>query len=223
MSDAGSAAEGEGVSARDEWRRRDLHTTAAAMLPPATAAENGETISEEEEERLHLELEQNYLAAVRVFETRFADLPPISKLRQLWQEKKIAEDDPVWLMVEVMSLHDARSQLILAQVMKILKAADALIQYSVGRVEITATRLKEVNGELKAMYGEVVETRSSSDVLSKQMETFARLMPGLLGEMKTAHDEISTARWTAKLQLMGLGALMALGGLLVGYLVFGHR
>jgi len=74
--------------------------------------------------------------SLSLFETKFANLPTVNRLRKLWEERRIDDKDPVWLMVEVLSLTDARSQLQFASLVRIHKAFDSVATYTAEEMRV---------------------------------------------------------------------------------------
>lgn len=200
--------------------RARLREVASALLS-GTEGEEDIDLTPEEEEKLLAELEANYQQAVRVFETKFVDLPSIAQIRALWREKKITDEDPIWTVVETMSLHDARSQLMLSQVMRVISTGHDLMRFSVRRVERVQRDLARVTEEAGRMEARVIEAKAEVSALNDQLALFGKTMPELLEAMARSQEANDSATWRAKGELIGIGFVGALGGVAAGSMRIG--
>ena len=180
--------------------------------------DDSDSVDAADVERLYAELMANYEAALRVFEKRFAELPYIEKLREKWSAYRLGDEDPVWAIVDVLTLYDARSQLVMSQVMNVITKGHDLMRVSVSRLERLSKNAGAAAGELAEHEAEFARARAATENLAKALAVYGDLQPRLLDAMARSQAENETATWRAKLQLMGIGAAVGVGGFLVGWM-----
>lgn len=212
LSDAGT--QDQTLFAASEQARLRLREVARQLLDGD--GEDAEAVDAAEIERLHEEMMANYAAALKVFERQFAKLPYIEQLREKWKAYKLGDEDPVWAIVDVLTLYDARSQLVMTQVMNVITKGHDLLRVSIARLERLSKNVGSATGELAKHEAEFVKAKVAAETLAKNLAVYGELQPQLLDAMARSKAENETSTWRAKLQLMGIGAVVALGGYLLG-------
>jgi hypothetical protein len=136
--------------------------------------------------RMREEAERIVDETLRLYETSFSKLPALTRLRVLWKERKIESTDPIWLMVEALTLNDSRGQLQFSQIVRLFKANEEMSRYTaqeLRQVVMDAMQLREAIVPLtEAMEENTEETRK----LTKHLAKFSELAPELLELVGTA-------------------------------------
>lgn len=176
--------------ARSAWRKESQQRLAAMVH---TAREEGEednmvdgTIRPEELLQLREEAERVIEETLRIYETRFANIPQLQRLRILWQERRIEEHDPVFLMIEGLSLVDARSQLQLAQVVRIMRAYENLTQYTAKEMRGMLNEVLQIRQTTEPLLAAMLKVTKEAQGLAQTMEKFAALAPELMEVVQAA-------------------------------------
>ena len=158
--------------------------------------------------------------SLNLFETKFANLPTVNRLRKLWEERRIDDKDPVWLMVEVLSLSDARSQLQFASLVRIHQAFDELAQH-------TAEEMRAVLNEALTLRDQVDPLRMAVEAQTKvqqastaDMASFTGMLPELMNVTREAIDLHGNANRRSRWEMTGMVAGASLIGVLVGAWIF---
>ena len=158
--------------------------------------------------------------SLNLFETKFANLPTVNRLRKLWEERRIDDKDPVWLMVEVLSLSDARSQLQFVSLVRIHKAFDELAQH-------TAEEMRAVLNEALTLRDQVDPLRMAVEAQTKvqqastaDMASFTGMLPELMNVTREAIDLHGNANRRSRWEMTGMVAGASLIGVLVGAWIF---
>lgn len=205
-----------------EARLSDRKTTLGDLLAmEATEEERAEAMPEgvprPEEIIAQREHAQKVLAeSLRLFETKFANLPTVNRLRKLWEERRIDDKDPVWLMVEVLSLLDARSQLQFASMVRIHKAFDELAQY-------TAEEMRAVLNEALTLRDQIEPLRLSVEAQTRlqkentdNMQKFTSMLPELMHVTREAIELHGGQNRRSRLETIGVVVAVLIVGVLLG-------
>lgn len=169
---------------------------------------------EVDRETLEKELERRVKEAFLFYEQKFSTLPSVSRLRELWKERKIDENDPIWLMTDVLALYDARGQIALQQIVRILRACQDLNQFTIAEMRRALDMAAKV--QLAAE-----EMNAKADAVMQHMQAFAGMLskyekqfPVLLNAMYKVTNILDTRNKAAVYELAAIvaGATLLGGG-----------
>jgi hypothetical protein len=150
------------------------------------------------------------------YQTRFANLPAMQRLRVLWKERRIDETDPVWLMVEALSILDARSQLQFAQVIRIHRAYDDVSKLSMTELRGVLQEALSLRDAIEPLTAQIVKLTEENRQMVAGMASYSVMFPQLLELTAQAIDLHGGANRRAKWELccMVTGAVIA--GIIAG-------
>jgi hypothetical protein len=189
------------------------------------AADLHDGADEDPEERaqqrqvLEEELERRVKDAFLFYEQRFAQLPSVSRLRELWKERRIEDTDPIWLMTDVLALYDARGQIALQQIVRILRACQELNQHTISEMRDAleqASRLQLVVAEMNPKIDGVLARMTDFGTL---MGRFEKQVPTLLNTMYRATSILDTRSKRAVWELVGIVAGAVAVGAVLGVML----
>lgn len=207
------------MSAPDE-RIADADPRAWVQDAVSTAM-NDEAAAEEQEnaeqlEKLRAEMEKLYTEALQIYKARFTELPSMQRLRERWKARQIADDDPILMNMEVHAIADARSQIVLTQIMNIIQAFEQMTRIHARQVRLGITEIAESRKETAVFAEKLAKGRAEQDALSKSIAQYGRELPELLETMAAVRKLCDTASLRAKAELAGLGAGLVFVGILIG-------
>lgn len=184
---------------------------------------NDEEFSDEDRAKLGGiadEMEHYFTQAIRIHERVFADLPAVANIRARWKSRAIAEDDPLLLMLEVMSIVDARSQLQMSQFTNVVHSFAKMAHVYAVRIRQAAEEVNASRLETARYAADLVKAQAYQSALNKSLEAYGKELPELIDAMGACHRVADTNTWQAKTQLMAIGAVVAVVGFLLGALCF---
>ena len=158
--------------------------------------------------------------SLNLFETKFANLPTVNRLRKLWEERRIDDKDPVWLMVEVLSLSDARSQLQFASLVRIHKAFDELAQHTAEELRAVLTEALTLRDQVDPLRMAVEAQTKVQQASTADMASFTGMLPELMNVTREAIDLHGNANRRSRWEMTGMVAGASLIGVLVGAWIF---
>jgi hypothetical protein len=184
---------------------------------------DGEGLSGEEREKLAVlagELERRFEQAFTVYQHRFADMPSVQSVRARWQARQISSDDPIFMMVEFLSISDARSALALSQIADIVHAFSKMANLHAKRVAMAANEVNQTRAETARYARDLVDAREAGARLANALAEYGKAIPGLLEAMGDCHRTAESSSRRARVELMGIGALLLAVGAGLGVLAF---
>ncbi|WP_415907084.1 hypothetical protein [Oleiharenicola sp. Vm1] len=187
---------------------REAATGAAQDGAPAAP------LSMEQRAALEAEFRRKVEEAFQFYEKMFPQMPSMENLRKLWKERQVTESDPIWLMADVLALYDTRGQLVLSQIVRILRSSQDLSQFTIdelrGAIE-TATKLQMASADAGARADVMLQRMADFAVM---MEKYNREVPTLLNAMYRATQVLDTRSQRAIWELAGIvAAAMTAGGI----------
>jgi hypothetical protein len=195
-------------------RAREL----ARVLDQEGQEEMDTHLTAEEVEALRVESVRLTDEAVRIYETKFATLPAVTKLREKWKRHELGDEDPAWILIEALSLSDARSQLQLHQIVRIIKAFDDLSRYSVAQIRDSVETALDLKTSLAEFSAKQKGVNESQGRLERGLGEFNKLVPELLDVVQKAvvlgRTENRRTRW----EIAGMCAACVLVGVAIGHL-----
>lgn len=170
-------------------------------------------LSMEQRAALEAEFRRKVEEAFQFYEKMFPQMPSMENLRKLWKERQVTESDPIWLMADVLALYDTRGQLVLSQIVRILRSSQDLSQFTIdelrGAIE-TATKLQMASADAGARADVMLQRMADFAVM---MEKYNREVPTLLNAMYRATQVLDTRSQRAIWELVGIvAAAMTAGG-----------
>lgn len=170
-------------------------------------------LSIEQRTALEAEFRRKVEEAFQFYEKMFPQMPSMENLRKLWKERQVTESDPIWLMADVLALYDTRGQLVLSQIVRILRSSQDLSQFTIdelrGAIE-TATKLQMASADAGARADVMLQRMSDFAVM---MDKYNREVPTLLNAMYRATQVLDTRSQRAIWELVGIvAASMTAGG-----------
>jgi len=190
-----------------------------AMNDDAVLTEEQDKETMEQLEKLRADMEKEFLAAVQIYKTRFTELPSIQRLREKWKARQIADDDPIFMNMEVHAISDARSQIQLTQVMNIIRAFEEMSRVYVRQVRLAITEIAKARKDTAAYAQALAQAKAEQSALQKAIVQYGRELPELLETMAAMRRLCDSSTFRAKLELAGLGAVFVLVGFLIGRMV----
>jgi hypothetical protein len=185
------------------------------------AGMNDPDLSNEDREALALhteKLEKEFARALRIYNKRFSELASVQDIKKRWQERLIAKNDPVFVIMELMSVCDARSQMTLDALTNVVHSFAQIAQIHAKRVSKAAEMLAMARADGAKLMSETVEAHSLMQSLSLSLTQYAKAMPPLLRSMNECNEAVSTGTRKARLELMIMGAVTFGAGLFVMWL-----
>lgn len=157
--------------------------------------------------------------AMKLYKSRFASLPSMQRVTELWKNRGVRDDDPVFMLIEVLSLHDARDQLAHSQAMRLHELFERATTVYVRQIRAAAESVKESREASAKLTAEAAALGRTSQALGKYTETLAREMPSVIESIRVARQLLDFSTQRAKWQLVAIigGALMA--GVIIGRIV----
>ena len=166
-------------------------------------------------------LVREFSRAMRLYQRRFTDLTSVQDIKKRWMAREISKNDPVFIIMELMAVCDARSQLTLDALTGVVHSFAQIAQIHAKRVSKAAEMLAATRAETARLYAETINARAQMKTLTNYLVEFAGTMPPLLKSMNTCYEAVSAGTKRAKMELMFLGAATFGAGLFVMYLL--HR
>jgi hypothetical protein len=172
-------------------------------------------------EQLRADAVRIYQDALRVYQSRLSELPSMQRLRERWKARKIADDDPIMMNMEVLAIADARQQIVLSQVMNLLQAFEQITRIYARQVRLGVTEVAASRKETAAYAENLAKAKASQDALSRAIVDYGRELPELLETMAGVRRLCDATSRKARIELMGIGAVLVVVGVLLGKLFFG--
>jgi hypothetical protein len=119
-----------------------------------------------------------------VLERRFDELPAIQHLRELWQERSLLPNDPVFLLVEVLGLYEERQKKTLRQFMEVLRASD---RFTVDGLMEMEQRIKDI----EKMERSAAKVRPAMEGCDERMQGLMGVLPDLAEHFEAIRDKLS--------------------------------
>jgi hypothetical protein len=151
-----------------------------------------------------------------LFETKFANLPTVNRLRKLWEERRIDDKDPVWLMVEVLSLLDARSQLQFASLVRIHKAFDDLSQHTAAEMRAVLIEALTLRDQIEPLRLAVQAQTKLQQDSTANMQAFTQMLPELMNVTREAIELHGGQNRRSRWEMGAMVGAAALVGVVVG-------
>lgn len=180
--------------------------------PPEPVDDDWESeIAELGEEARH-----EYEEAMKLYKSRFATLPSMQRVTELWKNRGVREDDPVFMLIEVLSLHDARDQLAHSQAMRLHELFERATEVYVRQIRSAAESVEASRDASLKLTGEAASLGKASQALGKYTDTLGREIPSIIESIRVARQLLDFSTQRAKWQLVAIigGSIMA--GVIIG-------
>jgi hypothetical protein len=188
-----------------------------------TGADGFDEFTKEEQDLLLKnadQLEKHFVTAMRLYEVRFADLPPVKSLRARWQARRLNDDDPVFLNMELQSITDARIQLVLNLLMDVIQSFAALAQIYARHVAKSAGELMESRVETQKLLLRIKQSEERMEGLEEGMKRFSRVLPKMTEVIEIFTQQVNTATLRGKAEFTSIVVGSAIiGGVVIAILI----
>lgn len=189
--------------------------------PPPDAGDLPDDDAESEAELLQLneDARREYLEQQKLYKMRLATLPSMQRISELWKNRSVREDDPVFMLIEVLSLHDARDQLSHTQAMRLHELFEKAAAVYVRQIRVAADSVKESREASLRLTAEAAALGKTAQTLGKYTEELGREMPSIIESIRVARQLLDFSTQRAKWQLVAIiGGSVCVGVLLGRFL-----
>jgi hypothetical protein len=165
-------------------------------------------------ERAQREAEQ----AEEFYKVRFADLPSLQRVRERWLARGIREDDPVFMLIEVLSLHDARDQMAHKGVERLLMTFQEATGLYISKVATAAEDVARSRQETQMLLSQVKQIADTAQALGNYTSQLAQEMPSIVESMRANRQLLDVATPGARWHFVGMIAAAVAAGVVIGLL-----
>jgi hypothetical protein len=143
----------------------------------------------------------------------------MQRVTERWKNRSVREDDPVFMLIEVLSLHDARDQLSFTQAMRLHELFERAASVYVRQIRIAADSVKESREASLRLTSEAATLGKTAQALGGYTQELGREMPSIIESIRVARQLLDFSTQRAKWQLVAIiGGSVCVGVLLGRFL-----
>lgn len=151
-----------------------------------------------------------------VLEKRFDELPAIQHLRELWQERSLLPNDPVFLLVEVLGLYEERQKKTLKQLMRVLEASDRFTVDGLMEIEERIKSVEKMEKSSAKLLPVMLQSNEMNDKLIGTLESIAETFMSLRDTLFEVKELLDERGLTKVLAAVASPVAAAVAGFLLG-------